>query len=778
MNYAHTNFRRFLLSALLFLVPFFLYGRYFGNPLLFDDVPFFTDQALYEMGHCWFKLNIRLFAYAPLGWAYLLLGNDWFWYRVVNVALHATTCVLIYVFFRRLFRAVIADAQDSSIEWLAFSGALLFAVHPVAVYAVAYLVERSIVLATLFSIASLYAFLEGLLRKRQAWFIAAGALYFLAVFSKEHSVMVPALVLALTLLLRKPEKGLLREIALPFALYAAIGMLIILRAKGVLGASYEPYAQEMLQKLFRGSSENQIEHAYGLSVITQGYLFFKYLVLWLFPNPARMAIDMRADFATHWFSWPESLGFLAFLVWPVVAIWLLRKGGTRGLAGFGMLFPWLLFMTEISTVRLQEPFVLYRSYLWMAGLPALLPFFAAKLNRRAQVLLVLGVGAIFAILAVNRLETFRSGLAVWDDAMHTLSPNSVLGMDRIYTNRGYAYAQQGDDAHALRDYAQALQLNPRFRDALSNRAMALLRLGRYDAALQDIENYIALNRENYLGYLGRGTIYSAQGKFDAALRDFNQAIMLAPTLSDGYLNRSTVYISLGRYDAALTDLDEALRHNPRAAEVYANRGYVNLQLGRPEDAVRDLDWAIKLNPALALSYTNRGLYYAAIGQIEAALADFDRVIKMEPRSARAYFNRGNAFVALGHPKEALADFEQAITLAPKLADAYNNHGALLMMQGDNARALTDFEHAIDANPRNLDAYVNRGGVFMAQSRFKEALQDYDRVLALDAANVRAYLGRGFARLALRDRTGAIQDLRRACSSGAQSACTKLSEIGA
>ena len=49
-------------------------------------------------------------------------------------------------------------------SWLAFFGALIFALHPAAVYAVAYLNQRSTLMATLFTLVMWRLFLEGLIR--------------------------------------------------------------------------------------------------------------------------------------------------------------------------------------------------------------------------------------------------------------------------------------------------------------------------------------------------------------------------------------------------------------------------------------------------------------------------------------------------------------------------------------------------------------------------------------------------------------------------------------
>ena len=92
---------------------------------------------------------------------------------------------MLFLFLQRLFAAVLPAerALDPGLVG-AFFGALLFLVHPAAVYGVAYLIQRSIVMATLFGLVSLYCFLEGLMRGLAPLVPAAAAVaYFVAVFS-------------------------------------------------------------------------------------------------------------------------------------------------------------------------------------------------------------------------------------------------------------------------------------------------------------------------------------------------------------------------------------------------------------------------------------------------------------------------------------------------------------------------------------------------------------------------------------------------------------------
>ena len=347
---ARPNAGYYFFSSLLIAAVVLLYAHTLDYPLVFDDRNFFSDANMERLGSSFFYLDLRWFPYASFGWTYNLLSHDWFWYRVGNLALHALTSILLFLFFSRLLDVTQPQTIVHQSRWLAFFGALLFALHPVAVYGVAYLVQRSILMATLFGIAALLCYMEGLSRDKTKWFVLSALFYFLAVFSKEHSIMIPGVAAALTLLLHKPSSALIRRVWLPFSLYLVIGVLIILRTKGLLGTAYEPFVAGILAQMSE-QQDLQIDNAYPLSIITQGYLFFKYLLLWIIPYAGWMSIDIRQPFATNILSWPHLPGFVLFLAYPVLAIKLLLKGGRPGLLGFGLLFPWMLYLTELASAK-------------------------------------------------------------------------------------------------------------------------------------------------------------------------------------------------------------------------------------------------------------------------------------------------------------------------------------------------------------------------------------------------------------------------------------------
>ena len=734
------------LALLLVTATALLYGRSLWNPLVFDDKPFFIEVMLKQYGSSIFHFDLRWFSYVTFGWTYNLFGLNWFWYRLGNLGLHALTAVLLFAFFYRLLTAISqpqrSAAEQNQLRWTAFFAALVFALHPVAVYGVAYLVERSIIMATLFGVAMLLCYLEGLTRENAKWFIASALFYFLAVFSKEHSVMLPGVALALTLLLKKPSFTLAKQLWLPYLLYLLIGAFIVLRAKGVLGTPYEPFAAEMAAGMSEHQGNISLEHAYSLSVITQAFLFFKYLLLWIIPYTGWMSVDMRQPFAAQFFSWPEFAGFIAFLAYPAIATRFLLKGGRAGLLGFAMLFPWLLYLTELSTVRIQEPFVLYRSYLWMSGLPIAILAIAGSIPRKAGSIVALVFCALLSALAWNRLDNFSDNWKLWNDVVSKNRDTSLLGSERGYNNRGFASLESGRVQEALDDFKKAIALNPKYADAHLNVGIALFK----------------------------------QGKLELALQSYDQAIRLKPESSDAYLNRGVVLLNGNRLNEAIEDFNRALQLNPWNAEALSNRGLSYSRLGKPQDGLSDLDKAIELSPRIAQARMNRGIINAMLGRGEPALDDLEQAARLDPKNAQIFYNRGNIYAAMRRFQDAMLDYDKAIELNPDYADAYVNRGGLYMISSRLQDALAQFDKALSINPNDENAHLNRANIQAAQSRTQEALDEYEKVLSINPKNSQALLNRGLLLNSLHRQKEAMENFRKSCDAGNRMGCDKLKEV--
>jgi len=227
----------------------------------------------------------------------------------------------------------------------------------------------------------------------------------------------------------------------------------------------------------------------------------------------------------------------------------------------------------------------------------------------------------------------------------------------------------------------------------NNRGTTYADLQRYDEALRDYDQAIALNPNDATAYYNRGLTYHNLQRYDEALRDYDQAIALNPNDAQAYNNRGNTYHNLQHYDEALRDYDQAITLNPNYAQAYNNRGNTYHNLQRYDEALRDFDQAITLNPNFVQAYYNRGTIYDTLQRYDEALRDFDQAIALNPNLAQAYNNRGNTYTALQRYDEALRDYDQAIALNPNYAQAYFNLGALLASTGQLRGSLPCFEKA-------------------------------------------------------------------------------------
>jgi hypothetical protein len=484
------------------------YLPFLGNQFVFDDIRFLsTDLAKSNNINTIFDLNLRWLPYASLAWTADIFSDAVpHFFHLGNTLLHAANVILLFYLLRQLLGTVAARSEQQAVVRGAWLAALLFALHPVAVYAVGYVVQRSILMATFFALVMLFAYLRALLTGQKRWLFLSVLAYFLAGFSKEHSVLMPAVVLALHISLRANKQAVLADLGKAalgwcWSAFTVIGVLLLLRAKGVLGVPYEPMAAFMFEQQGQVATTPML---YLLSALTQAGLFFKYLLLWLLPNPAWMSVDMREHFITSLNEWQGWAGGLAFIVYGVIACRLLLQGGVKGLIGFALLYPWLQFIVEFSVIRVQEPFVLYRSYLWMPCLLLLVSLLLIELPSIKMLLALCMIALLLLPLTWNRLWIFGDKYRLWNDAAIQLSNEHVSGADRIFFNRGQAQAVAHNWGEAVTDFKRVVALSPQLAPVHYELGMAYLNLGDGKEALAQFNESIAINQFDGRYYFGKG----------------------------------------------------------------------------------------------------------------------------------------------------------------------------------------------------------------------------------------------------------------------------------
>ena len=204
------------------------------------------------------------------------------------------------------------------------------------------------------------------------------------------------------------------------------------------------------------------------------------------------------------------------------------------------------------------------------------------------------------------------------------------GFAVAWSNRGRAYRKIGDLDKALADYSKALDLAPNEASFLNFRGWARYEKGNHEEAIADLTKAIEIDPNYALAYSNRARVYYEKRDYDNAIKDSTKAIEIAPRFARAYASRGRAYRKKGDYNQALTDYSKAINLAPDEAAFYNYRGWAHYEREYWDLAIIDFTQAIKIDPLYALAHNNRARAYRAKGDNEKADLDFTRAAEIDP----------------------------------------------------------------------------------------------------------------------------------------------------
>ena len=100
----------------------------------------------------------------------------------------------------------------------------------------------------------------------------------------------------------------------------------------------------------------------------------------------------------------------------------------------------------------------------------------------------------------------------------------AIQIGEAYCRRGEAYLHQGAADLAIRDFAEALDRDPKMPEAYHGRGNACRHQGNVDRAMADLEEAMRLKPELVAPLVDRGNMHRESGSLDRAIEDFDAAI--------------------------------------------------------------------------------------------------------------------------------------------------------------------------------------------------------------------------------------------------------------
>jgi tetratricopeptide (TPR) repeat protein len=227
---------------------------------------------------------------------------------------------------------------------------------------------------------------------------------------------------------------------------------------------------------------------------------------------------------------------------------------------------------------------------------------------------------------------------------------------------GRKWSTKGDLEHAVRDFSEAIRLDPKYPDSYAERGQALFKMGETERAIADYSAAIQRDPEHGSALRARGMAYLYRGSPDLALADLSRAIglaerdpsMLAPIeLFYARRSRASIYSSKQQYDLEIGDctaLIESQARDPMVAEAlkqnYGDVGGANVMAAiyrqRATAQIKRSNWDLAiadLTAAMPLSYDHgyaalmdRSKLHEGLGQRDEAIADLQSALAVRPGS--------------------------------------------------------------------------------------------------------------------------------------------------
>jgi len=543
----------------LILLPLVVFYQVYQHDIVSYDDPVIVENSYIQKGptlesiiwaftaipdHTPYWIPVTLISHMV---DYRFFGTDFGHHHLMSLFLHIANSLLLFW---------VLSSATGQVWPSAFAGAC-FAIHPLNVEVVSWLVGRNSILALFFGLLSLGVYIGYVRRLSPGRYFLALFLFFLAMAAK-------------------PE---IAPIATVFLLFDYWPM-----ARTDIGPSYADASRRplsprrsvqwlMLEKLpFLAMA--------GIAALMAGLL---------------NAGAVRRALETPVFRADAVVAFLTAMrrtVWPV-DLTLIRALRTDSVSWVGTSLALLLLICITLLVvryRSLRPYLVTGWFWFVLALSPIVVMLAGSdrvLADRHTYFPLIGLCVLSAWLLADLAKRFRRGRPVM--ACAAVVAIAVLA---VVSN---AHVRHFKNSEVL--YRHAITVAPENIQAHTNLADALLEKHRIKEAIAHYRTALSIDPENALVYNNLGAAFLQAGNTGKAAECFRQALRYDPGHAMAHNNLGNLLLDKGETDAAIAHFEKALTaDNPFAYMVHNNLATAFANKGNLEKAIFHLQQALLIKP--------------------------------------------------------------------------------------------------------------------------------------------------------------------------------------
>ena len=562
--------------------------------LNYDDHVYVTDNAQVRNGLSlpsviWAFTNTSTGNWHPLAWVSHLLDVQLFGMRagahhLVGAALHIANVLLLFCILHALTGAL----------WPSALVAALFAVHPLHVESVAWVAERKDVLSTCLWGLTVLAYVRYVRDRRKALYATMLGMFTLALMAKPMVVTLPGVLLLLDYwplgrltfggagaarqVRRTTLVGLLIEKAPLLALAAAASAAALVAQSGI-GAVASTATYSLPERI---------------SNIATSYIAYIGKALW----PVNLAVYYPRASVPVWMA----LGAVALVA--LFTTLALIVAGRRPYLAVGWFWYLGTLVPVIGLVRVGEQALADRyTYIPLVGLFIALAWSGADVapgrRFRTAALAVIGAAPVVALALTARVQ-----LGYWRDSVSLFEHcrDVTRGNWLALQSLGEALQEKGETDQAVGLYLEALRLKPDIPEVHTNLGDILASRGRYAEAIRHYAAALSI-APRWETHNNFGLALVSLGRGAEAANQFAAAVRMAPPSPEPLLNLGLAVMT-GQPGDAEQYYRRALAMDPASVRGHFNLGALLARAGRSAEAIEQFRETLRLDPGNAAARAN------------------------------------------------------------------------------------------------------------------------------------------------------------------------------
>jgi tetratricopeptide (TPR) repeat protein len=487
----------------------------FGFHILDDQMyveNIYVRKGLTWEGLVWVFTNVHSNFSTTLNWVSHMLDVEIFGqnpagHHLTSLLLHITNTVLFFWIIERMT----GNSSRSAIA------ALLFAFHPLRVETVVWVADRKDLLAMLFALMTIAAYLNYVTRRRVHWYAITALCFLLALLAKPVLVVLPAVLLLLDFWpLRRTDQLLFQGES-----WRKYGFLFVEKVPLMLLSVIFCWTAYHAQIVAGGMvSDAQLPLYVRLAKIPVNYLYYLEKIFW----PAGLT-----PFYPVSYNAPPVYQTVISLLFFLGTTFLFFRFYRR--APY-LLIGWLWFLGTlvpvIGIIKAGWHEIADRyTYFPLIGIIVMVVWGLAdgfkrmEVSRRAPQFLAGATLVLLMILSWNQTRVWSSNVTLFRHALaHT--KNNIL----VHNNLGLALMHEGELAAAAEQFQSAIKLQPNYYLGWLNLGTARKIMQQTDKAIEAYENALKINPGAAVLHFELGPLYHQRGDGPQAIAHTQKAEQL------------------------------------------------------------------------------------------------------------------------------------------------------------------------------------------------------------------------------------------------------------